>query len=399
LRVVYESHRFYWGVLIRGLDRVNGFFEAVWPIPEGITYNSYLLDAPEGPVLLDTSRLGHCGGWLEELRRHADPRDLAAVVLHHVEPDHSGCLPTLLRENPGLRVYASPAARRILEAIYPIRLKRFTPLRPGANKVAGLELEVIPTPMLHWPETVMTLSPEGVLFSGDAFGAYSVPEAPAASQAGGLTASYVAEMRKYYATVIGSYRRQAANALKKLQARPRPKTIAPLHGLVLDTGEAVEKAIKLYMDWSSGVHQPGKAVLVEATAYGATSKTAETLQKLLEEKGYTVKRYPYTSTTQPDTSDILGDALDAELIVIAASTYEAEVPPPLSHLASLLCKKTASGQKTIIAVGYAWSPGAGKKLAQRLQECGHRTVKVVEYTPSNPPTDQLQQAVEHATQQ
>ena len=358
--------------LIRVDDRYNRFFEGVWSIPEGITYNSYLVFGEDKVALLDTTRYGFADPFLEELRRHVEPRDIDYLVVHHAEPDHTGALPQLLALAPRARVVGSPLARRIIEKTYGVSLSgRFTPTRSGYRlELGGVSLVFEATPWLHWPETIMSLmEPGATLFSGDAWGSYGIPEGFTDREAG-LSRDYLRLMRKYFATVIGHYRRHVAAALEKLSSSnwlQGLKRIAPLHGLVFE--DNVARVVDLYGRWSRGEPEEGNVVVIAASSYGIAGQALRETLAYLEEKGYSPEIYGFDSLDHSSYGDILGSLYDAEAIIVIASTYEDETPPTMQCLASLVCSKAANRQPTVIVGSYGWSGGGAKRLAEKLADC------------------------------
>ena len=359
--------------LIRTDDLYSRFFEGVWHIPEGITYNSYLVFGDNGVALLDTTRRGFENMYLDELQRNVDIKDIDYIVVHHTEQDHSSVIPSILALNSKAKIYGSPLARRMLESFYGLDLSnRFVPIRSGAKlDLGGVELVFEPAPWLHWPETIMSfLEPLGVLFSGDAWGSYGHGDEYADEQLGGLIPSYIRTLRKYFATVLGHYKKNVADALGKLDERGwtrRIRAIAPLHGLVI-TWE-VARAISLYRNWANGVLDRKRAVVVLATSYGMANTAFRQAVGYLQSMGLEVDVYTFDTLSQSGFGDILGSIYDAGAVVFVVSTYEEDVPPTLRCLAGMICDKAANQQPTAVISSYGWSGGGGRKLAERLKGC------------------------------
>jgi flavorubredoxin len=367
LRVFRLDDSFY---LLRAEDRYTRFFEGLWEIPEGITYNSYVLLGRERRVVLDTVKAGFAGCFLEALRGIVEPRDVDIVVVHHSEPDHTGALPSLLREAGSVHVYAHPMAARFVEATYGVKLPAYTPVRDGVRvDLGGESLEFITTPWLHWPDTVMSLAVgRGVLFSGDVFGSYGIPDSFSDSVYGDIS-WYVPLLRKYLATVVGTYRQWIAKAMPKIAGlRGRVRMIAPLHGLILT--RHTERVLSLYQSWGEGRLDEGKAVVVYASMYGSAEKAASTAAEELEALGFTVKLYGFTDHERSSIADVVGDVFDAKILVVAAATYEAGVMPIAEHLVAVLCKKAITPHHRILILSsYGWGGAAGRKLSEKLNTC------------------------------
>jgi len=203
--------------VLRVDDRYTKYFEALWEIPEGITYNAYLLKTDEGDVLFDAWKRQFSSHLMEALERVTSPDRLKYVVVHHMEPDHTGSLEDVLRWAPNAKVLGHPLAGRMMNA-YPKAKERFKPVKDGeVLEVGGKKLRFVHTPWLHWPETMMTwLEEEGVLLTCDAFGGYGIPLSLFDDQCVKLE-EMIREMRKYVVTVIGHYREWIDRNIAKLE--------------------------------------------------------------------------------------------------------------------------------------------------------------------------------------
>jgi flavorubredoxin len=390
-------------VLLRAVDARTTFFEGVWSIPEGVTYNSYLVFGDEKVVLLDTVRREFAEDFMEELRSHLDVGDIDAVVVHHAEQDHSGTLAEVLRAAPKAKVYASPLARPMLESFYGLDLSgRFEPVRSGYRlTLGGISLVFEQTPWLHWPETVMSLlEEEGTLFSGDAFGSYGRPAAISDGELGGLDEGYVKLVRKYFATVIGRYKRNVASALERLESRgllQKVRRIAPLHGLVVE--KDIGRVLSLYRKWAQGALDPKRAVVLTFTSYGTSDRAVSEAVAYLESRGLDVEVYRFDSVSRSGIGDVLGAMYDAGLVVVSASTYEADAPPSLRCLVDVACAKASNAQRVVVLSSYGWGGGGGRRIAERMKSCGFEVVGIVEYPGSRVPVEELRRALDRALDQ
>ena len=379
--------------MIRVVDYSTRFFEALWEIPEGITYNAYVVTGPERVVLLDTVGKGFESIFLSALRRIVDPRDIDVVVVHHAEPDHSGALPVVLEQASRATVYAHPLAKGMLEALYGIRIERFRPVKDGMELGlgGGHRLVFLQTAWLHWPETIMSLlEPGRVLFTGDAFGAYSVPGVMVDSGDPEAFKYYTYFMRKYFATVIGSYRKWVSKTLGKIEAL-EPGMLAPLHGMAIE--RHVREAIELYRGWATGRLDTGRAVVVYSSMYGALEEAVQRIAGMLEARGLDVSVYGFTGRERANIADLLGEVLDAGYLVIGAATYESKVFPLIWHLLDMICGKASAGQRVLVVSSYAWGGVAARKIAEKLRDCGLNVAAVVE-SKGRIPGSTLEEAVE-----
>ncbi|KSW12464.1 hypothetical protein CF15_07010 [Pyrodictium occultum] len=354
--------------MLRIADYRVKFFDSVWEVPEGVTYNAYLVAGPEKLVLVGLAERRHAAALLELLRRAAGPRDLDAVVLQHTS--HLAAAEHLLREAGGVRLYTLPGLGE------PPGL-RAAVLEPGEGiSLGGGWRLFLPTGQPPWPGGILVLEPHGLVFTGDLFSGYSTPPIMVDREDVELFSYYTYFMRKYFATVIGPYRGRLQRLLEKLAALG-PRLLAPLHGLALEARAA--EALQLYTGWARGRLDPGKAVAVYLDLdSGPVAEAVERLAEALEEKDVDVAVYGFTETRRPNISEILGDAVDAAYIVMGfGRPWDGGAPPPLSFLVNLLCSHAASRQRLLILHGPgATSPAA--LLAARLQACGMEALGALE---------------------
>ncbi len=369
--------------VLRVNDRYTQYFEALWEIPEGITYNAYLLRTGEGDVLFDGWKKPFAGLFIDALEEVTSPDRLKFIVVNHMEPDHSGSLENVVRWAPQARVLGHPLAGRMMKA-YPRARERFKPVRDGETlEVGGERIRFIHTPWLHWPETMMSwLEERRVLITGDAFGGYGVFQGLYDDECTRWDDA-IRAMKKYVVTVIGHYRQWIVKNLDKLASlRVEPRIIAPAHGLLWrrDPGKVME----IYHSLGEARPAPGKVLLVYASMYGTVETLVRRLACVLNREGFKPVVYGFTDSTRPPLSEILTDAIDAEAIVLAAPTYEAEAFPLLRFVAEEICWKVGDGKKAVIVASYGWGSVAAKKLSQILSGCKHGVVKIVEYNSIGP---------------
>lgn len=350
----------------------------MWRMPEGITYNAYLVTGPEGVVVVDGWKRG-CGELLvNTIRDIVDPRDVRFVIANHLEPDHSGSLPELVGEAKNAVVLAHPIAGWMLESFYGLG-SRFRSVADGSTlELCGLRFRFIHTPWLHWPDTMVSyLEDEKILFTCDIYGSYGVPSAvfyedlPEEERA--LFERY---SRKYFANVIGGYRDWVSKNLAKLESVAREAgTVATGHGpLYRDPGIP----LSLYKSLASEKPAKGKALVVYGSMYGFSEDTARLVVEGLKRRGLTVVLAGFTDRRRDDESEIVSEAYDSEYLVFVSPTYETEVFPLLRYIVELLSRKTpASSKKTLAVSVYGWA-GAGRKLGELLAGSGFRVVEVVE---------------------
>jgi len=366
--------------LLRFIDDETRYFEGLWEIPEGIMYNSYILTSDEGAVVFDTWKKGLDTVFLDALRGVLDPgKDVKYIVVHHMEPDHSGALSTLIKESNPL-VLGHPLVKGMIESFYGIT-PRFKPVSDGEKLVFdGKTIVFHHTPWLHWPETIMTsIIEDEVLLSCDAFGAYGVFSEVWIDELDDEALSrYWWYMRKYFANVIGMHHEWVVKNLEKLSSRKAPiRHILPSHGLLL-RGRLLQDAVDKYMKWGAGIPEKGKTLIVYTSMYGFVEKAVRIIEEHLSSIGAPYTIMGFTDKSRPHVSDVIGEAYDAENIVLASATYDADLYPLMKHVASLIAKK-APGKKVAIIALYGWGGKAGKALSEIVTTQGSRLVGVVEF--------------------
>jgi len=365
-------------LLLRVEDRYVRFFEALWEIPEGITYNAYLLRTREGDVLFDTWKKPFSGLLLDALEEATGPDRLRYIVVHHMEPDHAGSLPDVARWAPGARILGHPLAGRMLRDTYPALAERFRPLRDGEELPLGGGV-FVHTPWLHWPETSMTWLPgPGVLLSGDAFGGYGIPASVFDDECV-EPERMLREMRKYVVTVIGHYLDWVSRALGKLERLGvEPRVVAPAHGIVWRSN--TRRVLEVYRRLAEGRPVERKVVILYASMYGTVEVFARAAACRLAREGYRPVVYGYTDTGRPLLSEVLTDAADAEALVVATPTYEAEAFPLLRYALEEICwKARGRGRSAYILASQGWGGRAAEELAEKLRGCGYEPTVVLRY--------------------
>ncbi len=370
--------------LLRVDDAYTRFFESLWEIPEGITYNAYLLKTSGGAVLFDGWKRPFASLLVELLESLVGPDELRYIVVSHAEPDHSGSLEDILRYAPRARVLGHPMAAKLLRA-YPRAVERFTPVKDGERIViGGEELVFIYTPWLHWPETIVTWLPKRkVLVSCDIFGGYGIPRGVFDDECTRWSEA-VRAMEKYVVTVIGHYSQWIEKNLAKLEAQGvEPSIIAPGHGLVWRSQP--RRVVEIYRKLGRGEPVEKKVTVIYASMYGTIESIVKTLVCRLAEKGYETSVYGFTDSTRPPVSEVLVDAAASESLVVAAPTYEASLHPLVEHVLREVCWKTrGGGRRAAVLSTYGWGGVAAKKAKEILESCGYRVVEAIQVNAIGP---------------
>ncbi|NPA97620.1 MAG: FprA family A-type flavoprotein [Crenarchaeota archaeon] len=365
--------------ILRVDDSETKFFEALWEIPEGITYNAYLLTTSEGAILFDTWKAKYSEELVESIRRVVDPRDIVYVVVHHMEQDHSGSLPRVLQaaDASSVTVVGHPMVKDMVSSFYGIDLPRFKPIKDGDSlELGGYRIRFLHTPWLHWPETTMSFIENlGALLSCDAFGAYSVPKTLFDD---GVGESYMRFVRKYVATVIGYYIRFVARNIEKISSLGLDiRIVAPSHGVVWRANP--RKIIDYYYRLSKGqLVDERKVTLIYSSMYGAIASFMKMLYLKLRSKGFDVHLYAFTDSSRAALADAIGDAIDSALIVVGVPTYEAGMFPLMKLVLELLAKKIRLGNRIAVVTCYGWG-SPRRAIEEVLKGSSLQLLKIVEF--------------------
>ncbi len=349
------------GIRYIGADDVTlDLFESQYTVPEGMSYNSYLIE-DDKIAILDTAdrRVGEA--WFRNLEEALAGRTPDYLVVHHMEPDHSALIAQVAEKYPAVVVVASAKALQFLGQFAPGRSFNTLAVKEGdVLELGAHSLRFIAAPMVHWPEVMMSReSLTGVLFSADAFGKFG-----ALSRCGFYgdeDGDWACEARRYYFNICGKYGVPVSTVLKKI-GQDVPSVIAPLHGPVLR--ENLEYYLSLYTTWSSyGVETPGIFV-AHASIHGGTAEVAERFAQLLRDKG--CPKVAICDLTRDDRAEAVEDAFRYGTLVLAAASYDAGLfTPAYDFLHSLQMKGWQKRRVGLIENG-SWAPSAGRVMKEML---------------------------------
>lgn len=357
-------------------DRTTELFEELWMIPLGVTYNSYLIVGNEKTALIDTVAEGFFLELEANIKAVLGDRRLDYIVVNHMEQDHSGSIELLKKEYPEVTIVGNAKTADMLNGFYGINQGVHIVKDGDSLDLGGKTLTFYMTPMLHWPETMMTyLTQEGVLFSGDAFGCFG-------ALAGAVVDSdlnpgmYWMEMYRYYAAIVAKYGISVKNAMKKLAALDL-QYIASTHGPVWH--DNLQRVVGIYADLAEWKAEKG-VVVAYASMHGNTAKAAELVARRLAEKG--VKNVVLQNLSNNDISYVLMNMARYNGIIIGGTTYNAEINPRVALLLRAL--KGSNTQNRIVGCFgcYSWAPGVTKKMMAALDGLKVTTLEPVEFKQS-----------------
>lgn len=357
-------------------DRTTELFEELWMIPLGVTYNSYLIVGNEKTALIDTVAEGFYLELEANIKAVLGDRRLDYIVVNHMEQDHSGSIELLKKEYPEVTIVGNAKTADMLNGFYGINQGLHIVKDGDSLDLGGKTLTFYMTPMLHWPETMMTyLTQDGVLFSGDAFGCFG-------ALAGAVVDSdlnpgmYWMEMYRYYAAIVAKYGISVKNAMKKLAALDL-QYIASTHGPVWH--DNLQRVVGIYADLAEWKAEKG-VVVAYASMHGNTAKAAELVARRLAEKG--VKNVVLQNLSNNDISYVLMNMARYNGIIIGGTTYNAEINPRVALLLRAL--KGSNAQNRIVGCFgcYSWAPGVTKKMMAALDGLKVTTLEPVEFKQS-----------------
>lgn len=351
-------------------DMTTTRFEGLWSLPKGVSYNSYIVKGTESTALIDTVAVGGITEFIENILRVADAPSY--LIVNHMEPDHSGGIPSIVARFPNIKIVADKLAINMIKGFYHIDDDdRFIEVTDGSklDLGGGKTLSFHTIPMVHWPETMVTyLASEEVLFSGDAFGTFGVLNGTPDDDSLDFD-FYEPEMRRYYAAIVGKYSPFVQKALAKLQGIP-VSYICDTHGPVWHRHAA--RVIELY-DKMSRQEQENGVVIVYGSMYGNTQRMAFKFASLLSERGVKVARVFNASETE--LSIILADVWRYKGLVVASPTYSMDIFPVVESFIKALEIREIKNKVTASLGSYAWAPRiAADKIEQRLSLLGLQTV-------------------------
>ena len=344
-------------------DGTLDLFESQYPVPAGMSYNSYLI-CDRKTAVLDTADIRMGGQWLANLDEALEGREPDYLVVHHLEPDHSAMIAAAMRKYPSMTVVCSKPAAGMLPQFFDGTDFEGRCVTVGEGDVLELgerSLRFFMAPMVHWPEVMVSWMPEdGLLFSADAFGTFGTVE-----NAGGLFCRDIAPWRdeaaRYYFNICGKYGAQVGKLLDKLGGLG-VLALCPLHGpVLLDPASAVGA----YRLWSSYTPENSSVLIAFASIHGGTAALAGRLAEMLESKG---KSVILRDLSRCDLSLAVSDAFRCGTTVFAASSYDAGVFPPMHDFLWHLQIKGWQNRKAAVIQNGSWSPTAGRLMCGMLGE-------------------------------
>lgn len=351
-------------IYVGASDRRLALFENVYPIPRGVSYNSYVL-LDEKTVLFDTVDAAVAQQFYENIEAALAGRKLDYVVVHHMEPDHAATLMDLLLRHPEATVVTTAKAAQMMEQFFGTQAASLRTVKEGDTLCTGAHTLVFTmAPMVHWPEVMMTYdSTAKVLFSADAFGTFGALSGNLFADEVNFEHEWLNDARRYYINIVGKYGLQVQNVLKKAAALDI-QMICPLHGPVWRSN--LEWFIGKHDVWSRYEPEEKGVVIIYGSIYGHTEAAALRLGTLLSERG--VKGIKAYDASHTHASKLVAECFRVSHVVLASSTYNNGLFTPMESLLADL--KAHAWQKRTVALieNGSWAAQSGKLMRAELEQ-------------------------------
>ena len=338
-------------------DHKVDLFEGQYPVPNGMSYNSYVI-LDEKTAVMDTVDAGFTHEWLDNLEQILDGRKPDYLIVQHMEPDHAANIANFLKVYPDTTVAATPKAFAMIQNFFELDLegKRLEIANGGTLSLGKHQLTFVYAPMVHWPEVMVTYdSTEKVLFSADGFGKFGALD---------VEEDWDDESRRYFIGIVGKYGAQVQNLLK-VAASLEIEMICPLHGPVLT--ENLGHYISLYDTWSSYTPEEEGIVIAYTSVYGHTKAAVEILEEKLKNKG--CPKVVVYDLARDDMSKAVADAFRYSKLVLATTTYNAGIYPFMHDFLTRLAEHNFQNRTVGLIENGSWAPLAAKVMKQLLAGC------------------------------
>lgn len=347
-------------------DKEIKLFESQYYVPNGISYNSYLIK-DEKNVVMDTVDRRATSTWLENLEKELNGETIDYLVISHLEPDHAYNIGLLAEKYPNMKLIGNAITFNMLPNFFDIDLsERTVVVKEGDTINIGKHtLQFFMAPMVHWPEVMVTYEQtEKILFSADGFGKFGTLD---------TIEDWDCEARRYYFGIVGKYGAQVQDLLKKAGTLDIKK-ICPLHGPILS--ENLEHYITKYDIWSSYKPESEGIFIACASIHGNTYKVAEKLVEILNEKG--AKKVVLTDLAREDWAEAIEDAFRYGKVILAAASYNAGVFTPMEQFLYHLKERNYQNRKIGILQNGSWAPSAEKTIKGILKDM--KDIQIVDKT-------------------
>lgn len=358
-----EKDIYYVGVNDHAVD----LFEGMYKVPDGMSYNSYIIK-DEKVAVLDTVDAAFGKEWMTNVKAVLGDSQPAYLVVHHMEPDHSANILAFIKEYPSVQVVGNAKTFTMIKEYFGFKVKNALTVGEGSILSLGRHsLRFVMAPLVHWPEVMFSYDEtDKILFSADAFGKFGALD---------VQQPWDDEARRYYIGIVGKYGVQVQNVLKKVSMLQVDK-ICPLHGPVLE-GD-LSHYIGLYDTWSSYRPESEAVMIAYASIYGHTKAVAGMLADILKKAG---KEVVLADLARTDRAECVAQAFRCSKLVLASVTYNAELFPCMREFIDCLAERNFRARKVGFIENGTWSPISAKLMRERLACCKdldyiEKTVKI-----------------------
>ena len=345
-------------------DRKIALFENVYPVSEGMSYNSYFLD-DEKTVLFDTVDKTCAGQFFDNLEEILKSRPLDYIVINHLEPDHSALIKDVIEKYPNIKIICNQKAKQMLYQFFEFENdieNNFHVVKEGDTiKIGKHTLSFFMAPMVHWPETMVTFDEYSkTLFSADAFGAFGAVNGNLFDDETDFICK-IGEYRRYYSNIVGKYGIQVNSLLNKAKNLDI-KMICPLHGLIIK--ENISLLVEKYSLWANYLPEDNSIVIAYASVYGGTQNAVEILANKLSQAG--VKNIKMYDVSHTDNSYIISEIFRCSKVVLASTTYNNSIFVKMEHLIKDIINHNVQRRKFAIIENGSWACCCGELIKQML---------------------------------
>ena len=346
-------------------DRRLTLFENLFPIPRGVSYNSYLV-MDEKVTLLDTVDVCALQQFMENIDYVLGGKEIDYLIVQHMEPDHGAGIQEMMRRFPNMKIVANAKTVQMIGQFFDLpKEDRVVLVKEGDTLTTGTHtFRFVMAPLVHWPEVMVTYEEsEKVLFSADAFGTFGALNGNIFSDELEFDKEWLADARRYYANIVGKYGMQTQALLTKA-AGLDIQLICSLHGPIWR--ENLSYIIEKYDKWSKYEPEDKEVVIIYGSVYGHTEQAVDALAGKLAEKG--IRHIAAYDVSTTHVSELIAEIFRASHIVIACATYNGGIYPPMENLLNDM--KALSVQKRTVALmdNGTWAPTAGKQIVKKLEE-------------------------------
>ena len=358
-------------VWVGASDRRLALFENIFPIPRGVSYNSYVL-LDEKTVLLDTVDASVAGQFFENLEHVLDGRKLDYLIVNHMEPDHCAMIGDLVRRYPEVQVVGNTKTFGMIKQFFGTDFaERAVTVQEGDTLATGAHtLHFVMAPMVHWPEVMVTYDEKDkVLFAADGFGTFGALNGNIFADEVDFDRDWLDDARRYYTNIVGKYGASVQALLKKASGLDIA-VICPLHGPIWreNLGYILEK----YQKWSTYEAEDQAVVILYATMYGNTASAADALAGRLAAKG--VKKIAVYDVSNTHVSELISEIFRASHVVFAAPTYNGGIYPVMENLLADMKALAVQNKTVALMENGTWAPTTAKQMREKLAELKNVTI-------------------------